>query len=144
MMIVLMVNEIGAIDDDLGFLEEESRAISDSSVELMVCNFVRGILCYVIDIQVPGCLQCTLLHLLILVSLGDFLFCDREYEDVLLEIQRYREDVERRGLNHGVDVVVVLSMVLVLHAVRRSGVDLEQQKKGPLWLGLDSTRLSNQ
>ncbi|RZC63361.1 hypothetical protein C5167_025135 [Papaver somniferum] len=36
MMIVLMVNEIGAIDDDLGFLKEESRSISDSSVELMM------------------------------------------------------------------------------------------------------------
>ncbi|RZC60763.1 hypothetical protein C5167_022523 [Papaver somniferum] len=71
-MIVLMVNEIRAIDDDLGFLEEESRSISYSSVELMMFAILFE--------QVLGCLQCTLLHLLILVSLGAFLFCDREYE----------------------------------------------------------------
>ncbi|KAI3906887.1 hypothetical protein MKW98_004937, partial [Papaver atlanticum] len=40
-MIVLGVNKIGAIDDDLGFLEEESGSISDSSVELMMFELVE-------------------------------------------------------------------------------------------------------
>ncbi|RZC64398.1 hypothetical protein C5167_008082 [Papaver somniferum] len=36
-----MVNEIGAIDDDLGFLEEESGSISYSSIKLMMFELVE-------------------------------------------------------------------------------------------------------
>ncbi|RZC49880.1 hypothetical protein C5167_018318 [Papaver somniferum] len=40
-MIVMMVNEIGAVDDDLGFLEEEFGSISYSSIELMMFELVE-------------------------------------------------------------------------------------------------------